>query len=244
VTLVQKVSVKNPYDLMGCTMLRRCGLNMQALLSMAELPEQVRLQIQALLPADAGSGTLLLLGNGGQSFWRGLPEGAWARPEPLDSQSIIYATEFVEQSWPDSRYKLLYPSQSVVGLQQLGKLAGWHYPSPLMLGINPVFGLWYAYRALVWLEQALPSTSVMHFRSPCEQCEDQPCVSACPAGALQNGDRLLQDCMDFRLQPNSICQDNCLARMRCPVASEHRYSPEQMAYHYRQSYATLLNWRS
>jgi len=242
------MAMKNPYDQLQSSFLTHCGLNMQAVLPMNGLPESVRQQVAGLLdePLQAGGnmGCLVLLGNGGRDFWDNLPEHPEGQQHPLDAHAITCAETWVKEQWPGARYQVLYPSSHPVGLQQLGKLAGWHGDSPLKLGINPVFGLWYAYRALLWLEIDLPATSVPVFESPCLQCTERPCVSACPAGALEGPAKSLQPCVDYRLAPDSPCQFNCLARNRCPVAAEHRYGAAQLAYHYRQSYNTLLQWRA
>ena len=48
-----------------------------------------------------------------------------------------------------------------------------------------------------------------------------------------------QACVDYRVAENT-CRDTCLARQACPVGPDHRYSREQMGYHYRISLRTIL----
>lgn len=235
---------ENPYDQLNNTLLTECGLNMQATFSVRELPLVIREQIIPLLEQDAEAGSLLLLGNGGKAFWQALTPAVWDSREPLDCHSIEMARAYLHQVFPGRRYRVLYPSTEPVGLQQLGRLAGWHGDSPLKLGINPVFGLWYAYRALLWVEGALPASNPPTFQSPCLQCAEKRCIQSCPADALSEEPKYLQACIDFRLAAKSPCQFNCLARLQCPVALQHQYSDEQIRYHYTQSFETLVRWRN
>lgn len=235
---------ENPWDQLKNTLLTECGLNLQATFRVSDLPAAQRDQINPMLEQNPDSGSLLLLGNGGAGFWQALTAPVWDGPDPLDNRSVELTEAYLRQEFPQRRYQKLYPSSEAVGLQQLGKLAGWHGDSPLKLGINPVFGLWYAYRALFWVEGELPETKPVQFASPCERCVDKPCISSCPADALNDFSKELERCIDYRLAVDSPCQFNCLARVRCPVAPQHRYSNEQIKYHYKQSYETLVRWRS
>jgi epoxyqueuosine reductase len=127
-------------------------------------------------------------------------------------------------------------------LQQLGELAGWSHPSPLGQGINPTYGVWFAYRAVFLTTAELPLTGGAPRPSPCDACLDKPCLSACPAGAVQPARFDIDGCANYRLQPASPCADRCLARMACPYFPEHRYSLEQIRYHYGRSLETLAAW--
>lgn len=235
---------ENPYDQLDNTLLTECGLNMQATFCVTDLPVEIREQIKPMLEQNHESGSLLLLGNGGKAFWQALTPEVWDNRDALDLHSVEIAKAYLQQAFPERQYQVLYPSAAPVGLQQLGKLAGWHGDSPLKLGINPVFGLWYAYRALLWVEGELPATIAPSFLSPCVQCEAKPCIRTCPADALSEAPKFLRGCIDFRLAVDSPCQFNCLARLQCPIASQHRYSSEQIQYHYTQSYDTLVHWRN
>lgn len=148
-------------------------------------------------------------------------------------------------------------------LQKLGQLAGWHQPSPLGTGIQPRWGLWYAYRALVWLpllpalsdNDALDSIPVTKAgqvsgrestkldASICATCESKACVSACPGQALGYGSTPdMSACTEYRMQDGSSCADRCLAREACPVNTDQHYPREQISYHYRKALVSLQEY--
>ena len=73
----------------------------------------------------------------------------------------------------------------------------------------------------------------------CIQCDEHPCIEACPARSVQIGAFELEGCVHYRLRPQSPCADRCLARLACPYFPEHRYTWPQIRYHYRHSLTTL-----
>src|SRR5262249_25101276 len=103
-------------------------------------------------------------------------------------------------------------------------------PSRLGLDIHETFGPWFAYRGVFLTAQEIPETDFAEFTSPCESCAEKPCVDACPPRAVgQTFD--VKTFGDFRFSGNSPCADRCLARAKCPVGAEHRYSLDQIQYH-------------
>ena len=184
---------------------------------------------------------------------------------PIDTYSQALLSEALETHLPDVRFKMLFPQNRPsnrsqhnpsetaskpqhMPLQQLGRLAGWHQPSPLGSGMHPHWGLWYAYRVFAWLEikpsaldedpvlAALPvfnsegaktSVSALETSEPntalnehCLSCASRACVSACPAQAVVFGSNPdMQACAGYRCAADSTCADRCLAREACPVGS-------------------------
>ena len=157
-----------------------------------------------------------------------------ASPDPIDQFTHTQVTAWLERHHPTRRFHFVYPGATLLGLQRLGTLAGWHHPSPFMVGIDSEWGSWFAYRAVVLTDTDLPPTTRREGASPCDTCAGRMCVSACPAGALTQGFNLTA-CMSYRLSPGSSCQDRCVARNSCPVGADHRYSDAQIRYHYGQS---------
>ncbi len=193
-------------------------------------------------------GCVLLIGSAGPLLWQQMPARWHERENPLDEYSSDMARKLVDQHFPGLEQIELFPynhaAHKVPSLQQLGRLAGWHHDSPLGGGINVEHGLWFAYRAAVFLPRATVAVSVSaEHRSPCLDCVDQPCLSACEPQALSDERPPdMQRCFNFRLQDHSPCRESCTARLACPVALEWQYSPEQIAYHYRHSLRSIRKW--
>ena len=184
---------------------------------------------------------------------------------PIDMYSQALLLKALEAHLPDVRFKILFPPNRPqkssqhnppksgtkpqhMPLQQLGRLAGWHQPSPLGSGMHPNWGLWYAYRVFVWLEiepsaldedpvlashpvfnQEIAKTSVSALETSetnaalsehCLSCASRACVTACPAQAIVFGSNPdMQACAGYRCATDSTCADRCLAREACPVGS-------------------------
>jgi hypothetical protein len=115
-----------------------------------------------------------------------------------------------------------------IGLQALGRAAGWHRAAPFKLGIDAVWGSWFAYRAVALADTRFAPTPVVDNGHPCATCTARACVRACPAGALEGGELNFPRCGLQRLRPDSPCALRCPARIACPVGAEHRYDEAQM----------------
>ena len=224
----------------------QAGLNRQHVFDLDSLPDEIR----SKLGETEDFRQLILLGHGGKQLWECVQAAGIAGEHPIDDYTIQTIKQVFTEQLADHRYRLLYPGDAPVGLQQLGKLAGWHQPSPFMVGIDAEWGSWFAYRAVVLADTDffpfLPvdpgtsrcfygpgASSCFHGRShPCSTCSEQPCISACPAAALSDGIFALDKCIAYRRQDGSACQFTCLARVACPVGSEHRYSEAQLRHTY------------
>jgi hypothetical protein len=232
------------YDFFADSCLDAAGLNLQAAIGSDRLTPSLRADIEAAGQPLCANGSLILFGNGGPTFWRAFKHHCPAGEHPVDAFSRQVVSEFMARRFPELGFCFLYPGASVVPLQSLGQLAGWHHESPMKVGINDTWGLWYAYRALILVDAVLPSSLPVPSTSPCAVCHDKPCVAACPPRALEQHALRLERCIDFRLQEASACSHQCLARWACPVAPEQRYDAEQVQYHYGHSLPHLRLWRS
>ena len=182
---------------------------------------------------------MLLFGNGGGKLWRQLAlqeekakvdgtdigfadESAdrlmtRSADSPVDSASRQLVLNLIANSTSLKAFKtrVLYPGPgNVLPLQKLGTIAGWHNASPLGTGIHPEWGVWFAYRVLLWIEMptprdgsaqssqlanAEPQPPTLSAVSPvmgdvCLSCQSRACVSACPAEAIE-----------FNASPNMDC---------------------------------------
>ncbi len=218
--------------------LNAAGLNRQFVFDLADLPAD----IVAKLAPQAGERQLILFGHAGQRLWTCVQAAGMAGENPIDDYSIRSVDQWFADHLPGHRYRLLFPGEQPIGLQALGKLAGWHQPSPIMVGVDVEWGSWYAYRAVAMADTNFRPSQPLHDRSPCPTCTARPCIAACPAAALQHGQFDLDACSRYRLQPDSACAHGCLARQACPVGSAHRYEPEQIRHSYSRSLAVIRRY--
>jgi hypothetical protein len=194
--------------------LRNQGLSPLALIPIKAMPEPILQQIVADVTARREFQTLMLVGNSGPTFWRSLTSAERTQSNPIDTASCKRVGEALTAAG-FSGWDLIYPANGMVPLQQLGVLAGWHYPSPLGLGVHPTWGPWFAYRAVVLLREALPELTEPQGDPPCTTCELQPCRAACPADALGGEVVDVERCLSYRLGAESDCANTCLARYAC-----------------------------
>lgn len=227
----------------GLRYLAAAGLNLVAILDLVGLPADFE---RALAEADIQKedfARLLLVGHGGRQLWRAFQaaEGPDGAPDPLDRFTRRHLDFVMQNKWgvPVNHCLYLYPLSPLslpLPLQQLGSAAGWAHRSPIGSDMHPDFGLWFAYRAAVLIKDELPLLSQPLRPSPCDTCVEKPCMPACPAGAVGEIGRFgLNACISHRLQPRSSCASQCLARLACPVAPQHRYTAAQITYHYGHS---------
>ena len=211
------------------------GLNLQSIFNIDQLPPEILARLD--MPVEKYR-QLILIGHGGTTMWQSLKASGIQSENPINDFSIQSVEHYFAEHLPDTDYAVVYPGDHPVGLQALGKLAGWHHASPFMVGINEVWGTWYAYRAVVLADTDFEPTVPVQSVSPCNGCQDKICIAECPAGAA--GDVFdLQKCIAYRKQPASKCSATCLARVSCPVGGAHRYSDEQIQYHYAISMKTI-----
>ncbi len=232
----------------GRTFLARKGINLVAVFSLKDLPNSLLSCVKESEIEIKDYQRLVLLGHSGRQLWNALKDEGkclFASKAPIDRFSRQIVEQAVRSYWNDSSFELLYPGDNLVPLQQLGKMAGWHHDSPMGVGINEDHGLWFAYRALFLIDAALPLNRQSPGASPCENCLESNCITACPAAALSRSESIdVGRCTQFRLEKSSPCRDRCLSRERCPVAPQRRYDREQIGYHYLQSLAVIQEYYS
>jgi len=208
--------------------LNHAGLNRQHVFDLASLPADL---VAPLAPAPHER-QLILFGHAGRRLWECLqaqePSTGHRSEHPIDEHSVRTVQTWLAQALPQAKARWVYPGDLPIGLQRLGTLAGWHHPTPFMVGIDPVWGSWFAYRAAVLTDTHLPPTPPTRTNHPCDTCTDKPCITACAAGALAGGQLSLPACQAGRLADHSPCALGCTARNACPVGAEHRYEDSQI----------------
>lgn len=220
------------------------GLNLQAVFNIDKLPSEILSRLTELVDDLGDYQRLILFAHGGKLLWEKLNELPQSADDPIDAYSESQIRQYFSKAHPAASIRFLYPGNDPVQLQALGELAGWHFKSPFMVGINDIWGSWYAYRAVVLTDIDVPCLSSppgeQVYRSPCGKCEDKPCFEACPPKAVSESGLDMSLCISYRKSEYSECKVTCLARVACPIATEHRYSDEQIQYHYQQSLDTIV----
>ncbi|HXK56926.1 MAG: hypothetical protein KDI74_16530 [Gammaproteobacteria bacterium] len=227
----------------GFQFLSEKGLNLIAVLNCADLPAWTSkfMAVSGIPVADYRR--LVVIGHGGRRMWETLQASGMSSADPVDHYAVSLTQQFIRNCLDDPPILWLYPdSHYAAPLQKLGEFAGWSSPSPLGSGISPDFGLWFAYRVVLLIDADLPLSSGAPALSPCANCVEKPCISTCPVGAVRMESFKLETCARHRLAYRSSCADRCLARLACPVHPEHRYTPDQIRYHYLHSLTTLRQW--
>lgn len=183
---------------------------------------------------------VLLIGNVGRTLWRELGASHFANDNPIDDYAKECVIEVLDSHLQVRDYHIVYPGPGYPPLQELGALAGWQSDSLLKIGIHPEYGTWFAYRALVLMDSDMPISDFDVPVSSCLSCKTKDCIAACPSGAVTTKAYDLGRCLDFRLQKDSICANQCLSRIMCPVGESYKYTMEQIHYHYQNSYLAIL----
>lgn len=207
------------------------GLNRQHVFALAGLPADIRESLGDCQPYRQ----LILLGHAGRRLWECVKATGLHGENPIDDYVIATVNRNFRDILPGTAYRILYPATQDIRLQALGQLAGWHSPSPFMVGIDPEWGSWFAYRAVVLADTDFAPSRPIDRRNPCSECHDKPCIRACPPDALATGKLALDTCSAWRRSEASPCAHTCLARLACPIGTAHRYDADQMRHSYARS---------
>ncbi|ACM02323.1 hypothetical protein [Cereibacter sphaeroides] len=181
-----------------------------------------------------GTQSLLLLGPREPGFWPHLtaqPEWQDGRPDPVDrwSERVIARLAHEIGALP------VFP----FGGPPWWPFYGWAlrtgraFASPVRLIVHDEAGLFFSCRGALALRERLePARGV----SPCTDCANRPCLTACPAGALGAGGYDVPACHAFLESPaGTACLDRgCAVRRACPRSQGHARMEIQSAYHMRQ----------
>lgn len=182
----------------------------------------------AALPDDVS--TVLLVGNAGGALWDVFAPHAADFPDPLDRWTKHHVDEIAEAQGAQA----VYPSDGppYFPFQAWAMRGDTVFTSPLGILIHPAFGLWHAYRAALLFTEMLELPQRPDAESPCETCEDRPCLSTCPVGAFDGQSYDVPVCVaHIRTTAGGDCMaQGCRARRACPVGTQG-YAPGQAAFH-------------
>ena len=181
-----------------------------------------------------GTGTLVLLGPGEPGFWEFVshsPEFVDGKPDPMDRWSARVIDTIAKDLGGMALYPFGRPPRPFISW---ALKSGRAWASPVGLLVHDAAGLLVSYRGAVLVPERLELDTAGS--SPCDTCTEKPCLSACPAGALDTEGYRLRDCHAFLdTDAGQSCMEaGCSVRLACPISRRYQRDPAQSAYHMRQ----------
>ena len=164
------------------------GLNRQHVFNLADLPADL---VAPLAPA-AHERQLILFGHAGRRLWECVQAEGIRSAHPIDEYSVRTVAHWLAQALPTAQTRRLYPGTQPIGLQRLGAIAGWHHAAPFMVGIDPVWGSWFAYRVAILADTDLPASAPLVTPASLRKLQRQALHQRLPGectggGSLQSG---------------------------------------------------------
>lgn len=201
------------------------------------LPQQ---RMEELLPGARGAA---LIADGGGDFFTRMAAATMTDAKISDDSEVPHKLdEFTEQIFTrhvgpalqelGASYRFIFPFfgfQPALDFQRLGRAVGLGAPGPLGLQIHPIWGPWWAYRALVVAD--IEAETEAPIGDGCSGCA-APCVDACHGNAVHRQGLDVKRCFATR-HDDPRCADRCDARLACIRGPERRYAPVQIRFHHR-----------
>ncbi|NOD75597.1 ferredoxin [Ruegeria sp. HKCCD4332] len=178
------------------------------------------------------TGTLVLLGAGGD-FWRALkasPE--WGAPDPVDRWSTRVIGGMAQKLGAEVYFPFGGPPYAP--FIDWALKSGRTFSSPVGALVHDTVGMMISYRGALHFtdEFDIPNTTG---QSPCTTC-DAPCTRTCPVGALNAQEFYDVSACHSHLdtsQGQTCMTGGCLARLACPLSAGAARTSEQSAHHMR-----------
>lgn len=153
-------------------------------------------------------------------------------PNPLDHHVTRLVTDAATATGVPHQLRFAHHTNPAVPIQRIAQSAGLAWLSPSHLSVHPQFGPWIGFRALLVFEAPGPAAAI----PPPDLCG--PCTRPCMPALAQALDSS---------RPRSDGQPDVIASWRmwlavrdaCPVGTEHRYSDDQIRYHYSRDARAL-----
>lgn len=113
---------------------------------------------------------------------------------------------------------------NAVPVQRIAHATGLAWLSPSHLSVHPAYGPWFAFRAVIVVDEECAAHEPHPAADPCTRCP-KPCVAALEE-AVRVSRTLDQDALTEHFDVWRRVRDVC------PEGVEHRYGEEQVRYHY------------
>ncbi len=189
-------------------------------------------------PFELAGKPAVLIGIRGKSMWPAFKSSGFdedGAANPLDRWTKQSITPIAKMLGATALYPFLDGYNQHWPFQQWANAATGFKQSPLGLLIDPDFGLWYAFRAVLVFNSRVDFPKPVKIDHPCDTCVEKPCLTTCPVAAISIGRFDANVCIDHvTYERDKTCSNTgCIARNSCPVGQEHAYSSEQQAFHMR-----------
>lgn len=187
-------------------------------------------------PVPDGTKTVLLLGPREPGFWRNVataPEFHDDLPDPMDRWSTRVISGLAGALGGAAVFPFGGPPYApfIRWAQRSNRC----WASPVTLLVHNTAGLMVSYRGALALPFSPDLAATATGAKPCDGCAAQPCLSACPVGALTGSGYDLDACHAYLDTPEGqdCMQNGCAVRRACPVSQTHARLPEHSAFHMR-----------
>ena len=186
--------------------------------------------------ADDGLGSdaacVVMVGNAGPAMWGGFAAVPQTGKDPMN----LWARRVLGAIARTFGCAVVFPFEGPPWLpfQRWAMRAEAVSVSPVGILIHPEYGLWHAYRgAFVFREPIADLPPRDDTASPCETCDERPCLSTCPVHAFDAGSYDVPACRrHLQSSEGSDCMDlGCRARRACPIGRSYRYHEGQARFH-------------
>lgn len=190
------------------------------------------LDAQAGDPVPPGAASIVLLGPAEPGFWdhfRQQPEWRDHQPDPVDRWSRRVISHIADATGSQAIFPFGGPPHAPFIDWALRSRRSW--TSPVGLLVHDRAGLMVSYRGALAVAEKLPTYPPRV--SPCQDCPDRPCLTACPVQALGPAGYDLTACHGWLNDPDGqdCMAQGCAARRACPLSRLYGRHPNQSAHH-------------